>query len=90
MKFTLYNRNVSGVLLNEETLCSINPNNEIKVLVHGKGSSPDPSWIADVTESYLQLGDYNVIQVDWSELSGQSDPTPIYKATDAGKLPSTI
>lgn len=85
IKFHLYNKNFSAVQLTTETLCNINPNEEVKILVHGKGASADPSWIYEVIETYLSLGDYNVIHVDWSSLSGQGNDIPIYKATDACK-----
>lgn len=55
------------------------------MLVHGKAGSANATWFSMVTETYLQQDDYNVIHVDWSDLAGQPDPIPIYKASDACK-----
>lgn len=86
IKFSLFNKNVYNVSLTKDNLCEVvDPNEEVRILVHGRGYFPRPDWIPIVTETWRQLGNYNVIQVDWSDVSGLDGDVPIYKANEAGK-----
>lgn len=85
IKFSLFNKNVYNSSLTADSVCDVDPNEDIKVLVHGKGNSALPSWIPEMTENFLRLGNHNVIQVDWSAVSGLGDDLPIYKASDVGE-----
>ena len=68
--FSLYNRE-SG---NESTTIDynvINPNykinSETKFIIHGFLQHGTIKWILDIKNALLEVGDYNVIVVDWSK-----------------------
>lgn len=84
MTFYLYNREISDVKLTKDNLCELDPNKEIHFVVHGRGSSRNLSFVVEATETYLEIGDYNIIQVDWSRLAAQSDYIPRDGSSDAG------
>lgn len=84
--FYLYNNNVSDLKLTKDNLCAVDPNKHIHFVVHPRGSSRNNSYVIEATEIYLEIGDYNVIQVDWSRLAAQPDYVPRDGTSDAGIL----
>ncbi|KPM09717.1 lipase-like protein 3 [Sarcoptes scabiei] len=50
------------LLMNASTFDSIR---EIKIIIHGFGSSSKRPWVIKMTEALLKLGDFNIINVDW-------------------------
>lgn len=85
IKYTLFNRYVTELPLTKNNLCYIDRNEDIKFLVHGKGNSSKPSWIPTTTEFYQQLGNSNIVQVDWTAISGLEGEWSLYKTNDACK-----
>lgn len=66
--FFLSNREQnSKVQLTDQNLSLLNSSKPTRFLVHGWTGSHNTTWFAEATEAYLFKGDYNVIQVDWSE-----------------------
>lgn len=85
IRFALFTRNLWNVSLTKDNLCLLDRNEDIKILTHGKADYAKPQWILDATDIYLQQGNPNVIQVDWTDVAGLGLITPIYKARDAGE-----
>lgn len=90
VRFALFTRNLWNVSITKDNLCILDPNEDIKILSHGKAADAKPQWILDATDIYLQQGNHNVIQVDWTDVAGLGEIVPIYKARDAGEYPNTI
>lgn len=70
--FTLYTRNnpLNGEILDYENLIlsnnsTFNSTNDVKIIIHGFGSSSKRPWVIKMTETLLGLDDFNVINVDW-------------------------
>lgn len=71
--FFLYNRESyrNGVQLTDDNLNLVNKTKPLHFLIHGWIASRNTSWFIEATDAYLNKGDYNVIQVDWSEPASQ-------------------
>lgn len=82
--FYLYNSEVSDLKLTKDNLCAVDPNKDIHFVAHGRGGNRNISFVVEATEVYLEVGDYNVIQVDWSKLGAQPDYIPRDGSADAG------
>lgn len=52
---------------NSSTLLASNFNasNDVKIIIHGFGSSSKRPWVLQMTEALLYVDDFNVISVDW-------------------------
>lgn len=61
------------VQLTNETLSLVNSSKPTRFLIHGWIAARNTTWFIDATDAYLIKGDYNVIQVDWSEPASQDD-----------------
>ncbi|XP_076345892.1 pancreatic triacylglycerol lipase-like [Tachypleus tridentatus] len=44
-----------------------NGSNPVKIVIHGFGGSADKSWVKQMVEGLLYVGDMNVIVVDWEK-----------------------
>lgn len=84
--FYLYNKDISNLQLTKENLCELDPSKEIRFVVHPRGGSHTNPFVLEATELYLEIGDVNVIQVDWSRLASQPDYIPRDGTADAGWL----
>lgn len=82
--FYLYNSEISDLKLTKDNLCAVDPNKDIHLVAHGRGGNRNISFVTEATETYLQIGDYNVIQVDWSKLGAQPNYVPRDGSADAG------
>lgn len=69
VSYNLYtNENEEFRQLNSSDLSQCpDPKNLVKFIIHGWFSNPNHEWIKNMTEAYLQQGNYNVIAVDWTE-----------------------
>lgn len=66
--FYLRNRELHNkIKLTNNNLGLVNSSKPTRFLVHGWTGSHNTAWFAEATDAYLIKGDYNVIQVDWSE-----------------------
>ncbi|XP_050561847.1 pancreatic triacylglycerol lipase [Spodoptera frugiperda] len=78
--FLYTRRNTEAEQLNvpdgNETFTSkyFNSSNEIKVVTHGWMSAENVDWLQNIKDEFLNKSDFNVITIDWSELS----KNPIY------------
>lgn len=46
-------------------------------VTHGWVSDSNRTWVWDLTDAYLEKGDYNVITVDWSGPAGNLYPSTV-------------
>lgn len=54
------------VFLTENTVALLDRSYETKVIIHGFRSSAHAKWVLAAKNEYLQLGNYNIVTVDWS------------------------
>ena len=60
---------------------NFNSSNEVKIIIHGFGSSSKRPWVTEMTKHLLIMADFNVIIVDWE--NGSKMPNYVQAA---GKL----
>lgn len=85
--FWLATQNAEEVQLTNKTLGLVNPENPIKVLVHGWLASRFTEWYKKMKEAYFERGNYSIIEVDWEKPASWSDGQTSYKNTFiVGKL----
>lgn len=64
--FFLFTRSLKeGKTLTNKT--DIDFNKPTKVIIHGWIANNRRSWYKEVTEAFLKIGDYNVVQVNWEK-----------------------
>lgn len=81
----MYTRSQTKLQITLENICEINSSKDFRFIIHGWIASHNESWVAELTEAYLEAGDYNVIHVDWSPLSAQTADIAVANANDVGK-----
>lgn len=85
--FWLATNNADEVQLINETLYLVNPDDPIKVLVHGWLASRHTEWYKKMREAYLERGNYSIIEVDWEKPASWTDGDIAYQNTFVvGKL----
>lgn len=82
--FHLYTRDQTKLQITLQNLCEVDSTKDFKFIIHGWIAARNESWIAELTEAYLEAGDYNVIHVDWSQLAAQTADIAIENANDVG------
>lgn len=85
-KFYLFTREnrAEPLLLNDTNIHLINKSKEFKYIIHGWKGSYTGKYMVLLKDAYLQRGDYNVVQVDWSNLSDQLYPTAVENTVSVG------
>jgi pimeloyl-ACP methyl ester carboxylesterase len=70
--FFLYTRHTPGPqLISHTTLSSyFDPHLPTKIIAHGWLDTSFEEWILDMKDALLEVGDYNVIAVDWGKGAG--------------------
>lgn len=69
-----------------ENLDVVDVNKRIYFLTHGWLAARNTSWVVDATEAYLSTGDYNVVQVDYSDAANQSAEDAVKDSIILGKF----
>lgn len=82
--FFLYTREKRALQLNTENLCGIDRSKDFRFIIHGWIASHNESWVAEMTEAFLEADDLNVVQVDWSPLASQIADLAVEHANSAG------
>lgn len=77
------NTNVQPTVLASNS--SLNTSKVAKVLIHGWTESYQSKWIQNLTQAYIQKGDYNIIAVDYSGPASQPYFTAVSFVPQIGK-----
>ncbi|XP_018336491.1 uncharacterized protein LOC108744988 [Agrilus planipennis] len=74
VNFYLYNRFNPDIpfLLNEFNIRNINPSLETKVILHGWNEGYNATWVIDMKNTFLSVGDYNIILPDYYYYTSQT------------------
>lgn len=67
----LFSKSHNCSKLTPNNLNEIDFNSTLVFIVHGWTSSANQSWMLEMTQAYLDRGNYNVITVDWSKAADQ-------------------
>lgn len=62
--FYLYTRGSNAKVINKANVQTV-PSKPTIIVTHGYTDNSNLTWIQNITQTYLQKGDYNVITVDW-------------------------
>ena len=76
----LHYENATSILMS-----NFNVSQDVKVIIHGFGSSRHRFWVKNMTHAFLNQSDFNVINVDWE--NGARMPNYVQAA---GKLTKGI
>lgn len=82
VEFFLFNRESSARPAN---FADLKPQNPVKLLVHGWNETSEVDWFRDMTNAYLQVGDYNVITTDWTKWARLQYPSAVFSAKEPGE-----
>lgn len=63
--FYYFTDSINNTELYEHNLAVVDVENPIAILIHGWTSESNTTWVEEVTEAYLDTGDYTVITVDY-------------------------
>lgn len=72
MTFYLFGDDVNNTELFDDTLNEVDISLPTVVLIHGWVDNSNDSWVEDLTDAYIDTGDYNIITVDWSPVANLS------------------
>lgn len=76
---------------NLQNITGIKVSQPFKVITHGYLSSANKPWVRSLTKTYLESGDVNVIEVDWSKpASSVLYPNAASATKDVGKYLSEL
>ncbi|XP_014244417.1 pancreatic triacylglycerol lipase-like isoform X2 [Cimex lectularius] len=79
----VYEVNVTN---NGELFKKFNPKNPTKILIHGWRGSVESTFCTLLKDTYLDVGDYNIIIFDWSNDANKSYRFAKTAVTKAGKI----
>lgn len=89
MTYFLFNKEYYNVQIDQETLDYVDSSLPIVFLIHGWVADSNDSWVSDLTDVYLNQGNYNVITVDWSGPAGDFYPSTVQDVKYIGKTKSS-
>lgn len=55
------------IYANDSSLESVDVSLPIAFIIHGWEDDSNDTWVEDLTDLYVEKGEYNVITVDWAE-----------------------
>lgn len=84
IRFYLHTRDREELQVTLKNQCDVDASKDFRFIIHGWIASHNESWVKEITEAYLNAGDFNVIHVDWSQLAAESADVAVANANDAG------